>query len=92
MKYLATLALIASCSPAYAQQNCASTDEVYTTLLQKYQEERVAVGINTNGNLVEFWGNEESGSWSVIITSPDGVSCLADSGVAFTREQLRGQL
>lgn len=92
MKYLATLALLASCAPAYAQQNCASTDEVYTTLLEKYQEERLVVGVNQAGSLIEFWGSDQSGSWSVIITYPDGMSCLADSGVTFSREQLRGQL
>lgn len=92
MKYLATAALVASCAPAYAQTECAATQDVYDIMKGMYGEERHARGLSDRGFLTEIWGNEETGTWTIIATSPEGISCVLDQGQNFTREELKGQL
>ena len=69
---------------AQAQQNqCNQRDDVLELLSNKYSESRVAVGVTNNGGLVEVLksGQEaKSDTWTIIITSPQGVSCLVAAG------------
>lgn len=92
MKYLAIVALMASCAPAYAQSNCAETQDVYDIISNRYGEDRYTRGLSDRGYITEVWGNEQTGSWTIIATSADGVSCILDQGKGFSRVQLPGQL
>ncbi len=80
---IAAAALVFS-SAAQAQQNqCNERDDVLKLLSTKYSESRVAFGVTTNGGLVEVLksGQEaKADTWTIIITSPQGVSCLVAAG------------
>ncbi len=78
MKLASIIASIAAVSPTYAQQ-CIGTPDMYATLDGKYKEERKGLGFTDNGAVVEFWVSE-SGTWTVVATFPDGVSCGIASG------------
>lgn len=77
------VALVASCAPAYAQENCAPTPKVYEILAGQFQEQRMFLGLTEHGAMVEMWGNPETDTWSLIITRPDGISCAPAVGVGF---------
>lgn len=83
MKLIATaLALaVASCSPAMAQApTCGPTLEMWDGL-GEYGETRQSIAIHSEGEAaVETWANVDTGSWTVILTSPMGQSCIALHG------------
>ncbi len=73
-------ALFMLTSPALAQQQCTERDKVLKRLASKYQEVPVAMGISTAGGLVEVLTSEKTGTWTIIVTNPQGISCLVASG------------
>ncbi len=67
---------------AQAQQMgpfCDAHTTVLTTLNGNYAEKPSAMGLASNGNVVEFLKSKD-GSWSIIMTTPNGLSCLLASG------------
>ncbi len=49
-------------------------------LAERYQEQPVAVGVTSEGSLVEVLTDAKGGTWTIIVTSPEGMSCLVLSG------------
>ena len=65
---------------AWAQQQCSQRSQVVEHLAKKYQEAQVAVGVTGKGALVEVLTTKDGNTWSILLTKPDGVSCLVASG------------
>ncbi len=61
-------------------RNCGPHAAVTTHLAAKYGESRAMMGLAANQTVVEVFVNSDSGSWTIIVTRPDGVSCLVASG------------
>ena len=77
---LALAVLVASFQPTLAQQpQCNTRDSVLRQLEEKYGETPVAVGVTHNGGLLEVIAGDKA-TWSIIITSPQGMSCLVEAG------------
>ena len=72
------LALLSS--TAAAQSQCNDRDKVLGLLAQKYKEAPVASGVTNNGGLVEVLTDTKGGTWTIIVTTPQGVSCLVAAG------------
>lgn len=70
---------------AYAQQqaNCAARSQVVDRLETKYGESRRSVGLAANNGVVETYASDESGTWTIVITLPNGMTCLVAAGNAF---------
>jgi len=88
MKTLLSLAavLAAFAYPAAAQgQNCAPRDQVVEHLGERYGETRQSIGLASNNTMVETWASNESGSWTITVTMPNGIACLVASGQSFER-------
>jgi hypothetical protein len=66
--------------PAAAQPQCSPRASVLKMLESKYKEAPVAVGVTNNGGLVEVLSTGQGETWSIIITTPQGVSCLVAAG------------
>jgi hypothetical protein len=82
---LLTLAL-ATISPAATGQNaaaCAPRDHVVDRLAAVFGETRRSIGLGANNALVEVFASDSSGSWTITVTMPDGLTCLIASGQAF---------
>lgn len=82
----ATAALMAiSTSSAQAQQarNCGPRDLVVTRLAEGYGETRQSMGLGANNAVIEVFASEESGTWTITVTTPNGMTCLVASGQAF---------
>ena len=77
---LALLLLLAYVSYAQAQPQCDQRDNVLETLQSKYREKPVALGVTHNGGLVEVLTTFNGNTWSIIVTTPQGMSCLVAAG------------
>lgn len=77
LRLAAILALLTS--PAMAA-NCAQRDVVIERLSTKYQETQTAGGLQSSKSIMEVWASEESGTFTVILTHPNGLSCIVASG------------
>ncbi len=73
-------ALVLASSSAFAAPQCNSRDKVLELLSETYSEAPVAVGVTNNGGLVEVLSASDGNTWSMIITSPQGMSCLVAAG------------
>ncbi len=66
-------------SPAQTQQ-CDQRARVIGHLARKYQEAPVAIGVTTSGGMVEVLTSGDGGTWTIILSSPNGISCLVAAG------------
>ena len=77
---LLTLALLFGANAARAEPACASHEAVRKQLEQRYAEAPIAMGLANSGNLLQVFAAEDGVSWTVVLTQPDGTSCIAASG------------
>ncbi len=66
-------------SPVHAQQVCGLRADLANHLSKVYTEVPVGRGLTKNGNLVEIFA-ARNGSWTMLETLPNGISCLRGSG------------
>lgn len=67
-------------STATAQQQCAPYESVVAQLADDYQEQLRTLGLVDNDAVVVQFANEETGTWTILVVSPQGVACLIASG------------
>lgn len=68
--------------PAHAE-NCAMRDQVVLRLQQEYSEQLTGGGLHLsaeNSAVVEVWASEETGTFTVMATDPEGLSCIIATG------------
>lgn len=86
----ATLALPAGAQTGNPRMPCYNAIEVAKQLSAKYDEAPVAFGMQSNGNLLQVYSSAEKGTWTVVSTTPSGMSCIVAAGKHW--EQLPPQL
>lgn len=71
--------------PAKAQtaSNCAPREMVVERLATKYGESRQSMGLGANNAVVEVFASDETGTWTITVTSVNGITCLVAAGQAF---------
>ena len=77
---LATATALLPISAAASENQCGKHKDVTRLLLQKYNESPVGLGITSQGGLVEVLTASDGATWSIIVTTPDGLSCLIAAG------------
>lgn len=85
MRWLISLALFAMLLPLgasaiAAEPVCARRSDVVKELANRYKEIPVAVAVANNGHLLEVLTSGTGGTWTIIITSPNGVACMVAAG------------
>jgi len=60
--------------------NCAKRAVVVERLQDKYGESRQSVGLGRNHEMVEVFASNETGTWTILVSLPNGTSCLVASG------------
>lgn len=64
---------------AHAQQaKCGKRDKI-VAMIQKYDENQTAIGLASTGELVEVFVSPK-GSFTILITTPQGMTCIATIG------------
>lgn len=74
-----TVALLAA--PAtHARSICAERDSMISKLKDKYGEAERGMGLSGGEAVVEIWSSSKTGTWTIVMTRPDGVSCVMAAG------------
>ena len=82
----AAAALLAATTSDVAAQNtrnCGPRDVVVNRLAEGYGETRQSIGLGANNAVVEVFASDDTGTWTITVTNPSGVTCLVASGQAF---------
>ncbi|MDE4132887.1 hypothetical protein PXK00_07180 [Phaeobacter sp. QD34_3] len=79
---LAVLVLTATSSFAQGR-NCAPREVVVERLAEKYGESRQSIGLGGQGMVMETFASPESGTWTITVTMPNGLTCLMASGQSY---------
>ena len=69
-------------APALAQ-NCAKREIVVERLQKHYDESFTAGGLQsttTSSALVEVWASAKTGTFTVMLTTPEGLTCVVATG------------
>jgi len=77
---VAAILPVATALPAAASPDCASREAVVGYLEQEFAEAPVAMGLANNGGMIEVLANDERRTFSIVITMPDGETCLIAAG------------
>ena len=78
---LIAIAIVAFSWPAAGQQqNCGPTADALAALKKQYNEVPVGVGLSSDGTLLQLLTSKDGATWTVLMSSPNGVSCMVDDG------------
>lgn len=73
-------AVLAATQIAHSAPQCDSREAVTALLADRYGETRRSVGIAGQSAVMELYASDETGTWSITMTMPDGLMCLMASG------------
>ena len=62
---------------------CGARDQIVAQLGNRYGESVRSIGLAPRNRIVEVFASDETGSWTITITSADGTTCLMASGDYF---------
>ena len=78
---IAALVVIGFTLPASAQQSvCGNRGDILKQLSVRYSEAPAAIGLSSTGSMLEVLTSPSGGSWTVLMTMPNGTSCLVAAG------------
>lgn len=78
---LIALVVIGFSLPASAQQiPCGKRGDVLKQLSVRHSEAPAAMGLSSTGGMLEVLTSPTGGSWTILMTMPNGVSCLVAAG------------
>ncbi|WP_298296173.1 hypothetical protein [uncultured Litoreibacter sp.] len=82
---LGFVAVLAASQMTMAQSNnrCAERQVVLDRLSGKFGEARQSIGMAPNNTVVEMFASAASGTWTITVTHPNGVTCMVAAGTAF---------
>ncbi len=71
--------------PATAQQapRCAPRAQMLDVLEQRFSETRRAIGLTNSHAVMELYASDENGSWTILVTLPNGMTCLVGVGTGY---------
>ncbi len=62
---------------------CGIRARVLEHLQASYGERRQAAGLAGQTQMVEVYASDETGSWTILVTSASGISCIVAAGSDF---------
>ena len=70
-------------APVHAMGQCGDREAIATHLTAKFGERNAALGLASSPGLREIWASDATGSWSILLTRPDGQTCIMATGTHF---------
>jgi hypothetical protein len=67
-------------APAPGTRPCARRAAIIERLENRFGEVRQGLGLNRSNGVVEVFVSAETGTWTILLTNPNGMSCLIASG------------
>lgn len=83
MMHAAVLVLVSTAAAAQTgalTEPCGPRSTVVKNLAEQYQESPIAIGVTSGGGLVEVLSSSDGETWTIIVSTPEGVSCLITAG------------
>lgn len=77
------LALALICAAGAAQAKCLPHAEMVEELRKRFGEVRRIAGV-TPVSVTEWFVNEKSGSWTLVVTNTSGIACIRGAGQGAT--------
>ena len=77
--FAAALTVIGFSVSASAQAICGERQNFISKLGERHAENPRAIGLASNGTVLEILTSEK-GSWTIIMTRPNGSACMVASG------------
>lgn len=65
---------------ATAMARCGERDQVVASLTDRHAERHIASGFQSEAGLMEIWASDSDNSWTILLTRPDGVTCVMAHG------------
>ncbi len=78
--FTAVLVTVLGAQAAVAMPHCGSRDDVVASLADQYDETHRASGLESETGLMEIWASDAGGSWTILLTRPDGQTCVMATG------------
>mmetsp|Transcript_18294 Transcript_18294/g.29182 ORF Transcript_18294/g.29182 Transcript_18294/m.29182 type:complete len:97 (-) Transcript_18294:12-302(-) len=82
---------MAAAAPPAIAAGCADRDLVVERLQSKYSEAMVAGGLqgvqDNKMTMLEVWSSEKTGTFTVIMTNAQGVSCILAAGTDWFQQE-----
>lgn len=66
------------------QTNCGPRPKLLGYLSEKFSEQPIMLGLTSDGNVLEV-ATSSSGSWTIVVTLPTGLSCAVAAGEKWAR-------
>ncbi len=76
----ALFAIMATTASAQQNRNCAPREAVVERLANTYGESRQSIGLGEQGMVIETFASSDTGTWTITVTTPNGLTCLVASG------------
>jgi hypothetical protein len=70
----------ASMTADAASPLCGPRTQLLDQIAKKYKEAPVAIGLANSGALVEVLTSNDGATWTILVSRPDGTSCLVAAG------------
>ena len=77
---LGFLAMATQQATAQQNRNCAPREAVVERLASTYGESRQSIGLGERGMVIETFASSDTGTWTITVTTPNGLTCLVASG------------
>lgn len=75
---------------AQAQPACLPHAQLVDLLDGRYSEQRIAVGLESNGRLFEVFATDDGSTWTMVVTTPNGASCVVAAGLEWQEDESKG--
>lgn len=80
MTLLAAIATVALSGTAQAEPKCFDHGKILSQFANVYKEAPVAGGMTADGRLIEVLSTDDGLTWTLIVSKPDGESCVIMAG------------
>lgn len=82
-------AIMIASTQAFAAAACAPHNEFAKHLATNYKEQSQGIGVTTDGSLFEIFASD-AGTWSLLITNGNKISCIVAAGDMWINKPLLG--
>jgi hypothetical protein len=82
---IAILPATGSAAPTF----CGERGDVLTKLASDFRELPASAALTSDGQLLEVLRSDSDMTWSIILTNPDGLSCLVATGESWQDKMSR---
>lgn len=83
VRAMTALGLLAMTPEARAEEQgsaCAAHADVVRKLADRFGETRTSIGLHKDDKVVEVFSSAATGTWTIVVTGTDGMSCLLAAG------------